>query len=73
MSGDSIGGPDPSDFAGFIGFAPARDPRIAVYVGIENPKNKNGGAVGGRHAAPVFRQVIDEVLTSMKVPPDKRP
>ncbi|MGB0957814.1 MAG: penicillin-binding transpeptidase domain-containing protein [Litorivicinus sp.] len=44
------------DHALFVGFAPARDPRIAVAVIVEN------GGSGGATAAPVARQVMDAYL-----------
>lgn len=53
-------------YASFIGFAPSDKPRIAVYVGIDEP---SGGAYyGGQVAAPVFRQIVDETLHYQKVP-----
>lgn len=63
---------DPNDgnFAGFIGFAPVKDPRVEVYVGIRDPESENG-AHGGGHAAPVVRNIVEEVLKFMKVAPDK--
>jgi cell division protein FtsI (penicillin-binding protein 3) len=57
--------------AGFIGFAPAQNPAIEVYVGIINPNTDDTGAHGGYHAAPVFKEVVENVLTHMKVVPDK--
>ncbi len=60
-----------ANIAGFIGFAPAQNPIIVVYVGIINPNTDGTGAHGGYHAAPVFREVVENVLTHMKVAPDK--
>lgn len=57
--------------AGFIGFAPAQNPAIEVYVGIINPNTDGTGAHGGYHAAPVFKEVVENVLTHMKVAPNK--
>lgn len=64
---------DPNDgnFAGFIGFAPVKDPRVEIYVGIRDPESKSG-AHGGGHAAPVFRELAEEILKFMKVAPDKQ-
>lgn len=42
--------------AWFIGFAPADDPQIAIAVIVEN------GGSGGRTAAPIARQVLQEAL-----------
>ncbi|MGE4233506.1 MAG: penicillin-binding transpeptidase domain-containing protein [Bacteriovoracia bacterium] len=62
--------PNESDFAGFIGFAPAKDPRLEIYVGMIEPES-NSGAHGGSHAAPVFRAIAEETLKFLKVAPDK--
>jgi cell division protein FtsI/penicillin-binding protein 2 len=58
------------DFGSFIGFAPLNHPRIEVYVGIRNPESSDG-AHGGAHAAPVFTEIVDQVLAYSKVAPDK--
>lgn len=68
---DWLGGTYKSDVAQFIGFAPLRDPKIEVYVGIKDPHTDNSGAHGSRHAAPVFREIIDGVLREMNVAPDR--
>lgn len=60
-----------ANYAGFIGFAPVNKPAIEVYVGILNPNTDGTGAHGGGHAAPVFKEVIENVLTHLKVAPDK--
>lgn len=54
--------------ASFVGFAPADDPRIVIAITIDEPK----GALryGGQVAAPVFRQIADQVLADLKVLPD---
>jgi len=44
------------DHAWFIGYAPAKDPKIAVAVLVEH------GGHGGAAAAPVARKVIEEYL-----------
>lgn len=59
-----------SDFATFVGFAPANDPRIEIYVGIREPESSSG-AHGSNHAAPVFREMAEEVLKLLRVPADK--
>lgn len=53
-------------YSSFVGFAPADDPLIAVYVGIDEPR----GAFyyGGQVAAPLFRTIVEEVLHYRKVP-----
>jgi hypothetical protein len=62
-----------SNFAGFVGFAPVINPRVQVFVVLidsDADRNKTG-ASGGEHAAPVFKEVADNVLSFMKVAPDK--
>ncbi|MCQ6273997.1 stage V sporulation protein D [Bacillus sp. V3B] len=51
----------------FIGFAPADDPQIVVYVAVDNPK----GTVqfGGTVAAPIVGNIIGDSLRAMGVEP----
>jgi stage V sporulation protein D (sporulation-specific penicillin-binding protein) len=49
----------------FIGFAPADDPEIVVYVAIDNPKNTV--QFGGVVAAPIVGRVIEDSLSVMGV------
>lgn len=53
----------------FIGFAPADDPKIVVYVAVDNPK----GTVqfGGTVAAPIVGNIIGDSLRVMGVEPRK--
>lgn len=66
-----IDGKKDGNFAGFVGFAPVKNPRVEVYVGIFDPDTNTGGAHGGEHAAPVFKVITENVLKHMKVAPDK--
>ncbi len=50
----------------FVGFAPAESPRIVVGVFVDEPK---GEVYGGEVAAPVFKEVVEQALRSMGVPP----
>jgi beta-lactamase regulating signal transducer with metallopeptidase domain len=52
--------------ASFAGFAPVTKPRVAVYVGIENPPDANGGSM----AAPVFSRIVEPSLHELGVTPD---
>ncbi|AST92147.1 stage V sporulation protein D [Sutcliffiella cohnii] len=49
----------------FIGFAPADDPQIVVYLGVDNPK----GTVqfGGVVAAPLVGEIMEDSLRAMGV------
>lgn len=44
----------------FIGFAPADNPELIVYVAIDNPKNST--QFGGVIAAPIVGQIIEDSL-----------
>lgn len=54
--------------ASFIGFAPVDNPRVAIVVCIDEPK---GVYYGGTVAAPVFKEVAEEVLRYLEITPDK--
>ena len=53
----------------FIGFAPADDPQIVVYIAIDNPK----GTVqfGGVVAAPIVGNIMEDSLRALGVEPRK--
>lgn len=52
----------------FMGFAPADDPQIVVYVAVDNPK---GIQFGGVVAAPIVRNILEDSLHYLRVPPRK--
>jgi cell division protein FtsI (penicillin-binding protein 3) len=52
----------------FIGYAPLPTPRITILVQIDEPK---GAIYGGTVAAPVFRQLAQQVLIHLRIPPDR--
>lgn len=65
---DETGTYSVTDFvASFIGFAPAVKPAITVLVVLDSPR---GFYHGGEVAAPVFRRVVEQVLSYLNVPPD---
>jgi stage V sporulation protein D (sporulation-specific penicillin-binding protein) len=53
----------------FVGFAPADDPQLVVYVAVDNPKGTL--AFGGTVTAPIVGAIMKDGLTSMGVPPRK--
>ncbi len=53
--------------ASFVGWGPVDDPRFLVYVWIEKPKNSPWGSVV---AAPLFRDIVKELVVSLDLPPD---
>ena len=71
LKGQSTGGWNRTDIAGFIGFAPALNPKIEIYVAIFNPSDKTG-AHGSVHAAPVFAEIADAILKHLNIAPDKK-
>ncbi|CAN5626979.1 penicillin-binding protein [soil metagenome] len=52
----------------FMGFAPANDPEVTIAVVIDEPKV--GGRGGGSVAAPVFREIAEQILPDMDIRPD---
>ncbi len=53
--------------ASFIGFAPARDPKLLVSVVVNQPQ---GEIYGGKIAAPAFQEILNFALPYLKIPPD---
>lgn len=53
----------------FIGFAPADDPEIVVYVAVDNPKGVT--QFGGVVAAPIVGNILRDALPVMGVKPRK--
>ncbi|MBA2614515.1 MAG: penicillin-binding protein 2 [Actinobacteria bacterium] len=51
----------------FVGFAPARNPRVVVLVTVDEPR---GTIWGGTVAAPAFRDIMRFALQYLQVPPD---
>ena len=51
----------------FAGFAPREDPRVVVVVMMDEPQ---GVRFGNEAAAPVFRQIVEETLAYLHVPPN---
>jgi cell division protein FtsI (penicillin-binding protein 3) len=50
----------------FVGIVPAEDPRIVILVVVDSPK---GVAWGGTVAAPAFKNIAEQVLRYMRIPP----
>jgi cell division protein FtsI (penicillin-binding protein 3) len=51
----------------FVGFAPVSNPQVVIIVVIDEPA---GAYHGGDVAAPVFREVAEQVLPALNVMPD---
>lgn len=53
----------------FLGFAPADDPKVLVLVIINNPQ---GVYYGGTIAAPVAREIFEDILPYLNIPYDEK-
>ena len=53
--------------ASFVGFAPVNDPAVVIIVVIDEPA---GAYHGGDVAAPIFREVAEQILPNLGVMPD---
>ncbi|HEV2915493.1 MAG TPA: penicillin-binding protein [Pyrinomonadaceae bacterium] len=51
----------------FVGFAPVENPAVVIIVVIDEPL---GAYHGGDVAAPVFREIAEQVLPALQVAPD---
>ncbi|MGD9288631.1 MAG: penicillin-binding protein 2 [Desulfobacterales bacterium] len=54
--------------ASFIGFTPADNPEIVIMVVIDEPKGKYYASIV---AAPVFKQIAQQTLNYLNIPPDE--
>ncbi|MFS8640592.1 MAG: DegT/DnrJ/EryC1/StrS family aminotransferase, partial [Symbiobacteriaceae bacterium] len=52
----------------FLGFAPATEPRVAMFILIDEPRPPG---YGGTVAAPLFARLMPQVLRVLGVPPDR--
>jgi len=50
----------------FIGYAPADDPKVAIFVMMDEPDVPK--ASGGKHAAPIAKEILSQTLEYMGVP-----
>lgn len=49
----------------FIGFLPANDPKVIVYVAIDNPKGVT--QFGGTVAAPIAKAILTDAITALDI------
>jgi len=52
----------------FIGFAPADDPQVVIYIAVDDPQ---GLQFGGLIAAPIVRNIMEDTLRYLEVEPRK--
>ncbi len=56
-------------YASVIGFLPAKDPQLLIYVVVDSASN--GPVWGNTVAAPVFKEVANQCARILNIPPDK--
>ena len=54
-------------FSSFIGYAPARNPRLLIAVMVDEPQ---GAHYGAEVAAPAFQKIVEFALPYLRIPPD---
>jgi cell division protein FtsI/penicillin-binding protein 2 len=65
---DAEGGYSSSFYvASFVGFVPAKDPRLVILVTVDEPR---GAIWGGVVAAPAFAEIAKFALQYLEIPPD---
>jgi stage V sporulation protein D (sporulation-specific penicillin-binding protein) len=55
----------------FIGFAPAEDPQVLLYIAVDGAKR--GPQWGSQVSAPLFRAIIKDVLSYLEISPSQFP
>lgn len=53
--------------ADFVGFGPVKDPRLAVVIIVDEPQ---GVYYGGQIAAPIFGEIMGDLLRYLEIPPE---
>ena len=53
--------------ASFVGWGPSDDPKFIVYIWLEKPTISQWGS---EVAAPVFHDVVEQLVVLMRIPPD---
>lgn len=58
-------------YTSIVGYFPATNPQVLIYVVVDSPQ---GGAIWGNTvAAPIFKEVANQVANIMNIKPDKEP
>lgn len=57
---------DDKNIASFMGLIPAEDPQLAIIVVVDEPQPEH---TGGRVAAPVFREIAEQAVRYLDIPP----
>ncbi len=56
-------------YTSMVGFLPATNPRVTIYVVVDSPQG--GGIWGSTVAAPIFKDVATEIVRILNINPDK--
>lgn len=56
-------------FTSMIGYFPATDPRVVLYVVVDSPVGE--GIWGSTVAAPIFKEIASEIVKILNLTPDK--
>jgi cell division protein FtsI (penicillin-binding protein 3) len=56
-------------YASFVGFFPADNPEICIYVSMDEPKGNLHQ--GGQICAPVFKQIAEKAANYLNIRPDR--
>lgn len=54
----------------FIGFLPANNPKVVVYIAIDNPKGIS--AYGGTVSAPIAKSILEDSITALNIKKPKK-
>jgi cell division protein FtsI/penicillin-binding protein 2 len=54
-------------YSSFVGFFPADQPALCIFVGLDEPAGKY---YGGLTAAPVFKAIAERAASYLGIPPD---
>ena len=57
----------------FCGLAPITDPKLAIYVWVDNPTTENRQYFGGLSAAPIFRDIAEAGMNLYNIPKQEVP
>ncbi len=56
-------------YASMIGYFPASDPQVLLYVVVDSPQGE--GIWGSTVASPIFKEIADELVRILNLNPDK--
>lgn len=54
----------------FIGFMPANDPKVVVYLAIDNPKGVT--QYGGTVSAPIVKNILEDAISALNIKKTRR-